>query len=75
MNSRSQTYLNDFQSQSEVDFEFIMEYQDHLTNFVVLRPLKSNTADEVCEIIINIFTLLGAPCILQSRNEIIESLA
>lgn len=68
MNSRCQVDLIDFQSQPDEDFKFIMVYQDHLTKFVVLRPLKSKTADEVCDNIIDIFTLLGAPCILQSDN-------
>lgn len=68
MNSRCQVDLIDFQSQPDDDFKFIMVYQDHLTKFVVLRPLKSKTADEVCANIIDIFTLLGAPCILQSDN-------
>lgn len=45
-----------------------MVYQNHLAKFVVLRPMKSKTADEVCNNTIDIFTLLGAPCILQSDN-------
>uniref|UniRef100_A0A6P7GY04 Uncharacterized protein LOC114347864 n=1 Tax=Diabrotica virgifera virgifera TaxID=50390 RepID=A0A6P7GY04_DIAVI len=45
-----------------------MVYQYHLTKFVILRPLRSKTADEVCENIVDIFTLFGAPSILQSDN-------
>ncbi|XP_050499952.1 KRAB-A domain-containing protein 2-like [Diabrotica virgifera virgifera] len=63
-----QVDLIDFQSQPDGEYKFILVYQDHLTKFVVLRALKSKTADEVCENIIDIFTLLGAPTVLQSDN-------
>ena len=42
-------------------------YQDHLTKFVVLRPIKSKTAMEVSPTLLDIFCLLGPPNILQ-RN-------
>ncbi|XP_028040732.1 KRAB-A domain-containing protein 2-like isoform X1 [Bombyx mandarina] len=45
-----------------------MVYQDHLTKFVVLRPLKTKRAEEVAHTLLDIFTLLGAPAILQSDN-------
>jgi len=45
-----------------------MVYQDHLTKFVVIKPLKTKTAEEVAYNLIDIFTLLGAPSILQSDN-------
>ena len=57
-----------------------MVYQDHLTKFVILNSLKSKTAEEVAQNLVNIFTLIGAPCVLQSdngrefSNKIIESL-
>ena len=67
-NSRCQVDLIDFQSHPDKEYKFIMVYQDHLTKFVVLRPLKSKTAEEVAYNLIDIFTLLGAPSILQSDN-------
>ena len=45
-----------------------MVYLDHLTKFVVLRALKSKRTEEVAYHLVNIFTLLGAPSILQSDN-------
>ncbi|KAK7102356.1 hypothetical protein V1264_020587 [Littorina saxatilis] len=45
-----------------------MVYQDHLTKFVVLRPLSSKRASEVALQLVDIFTLIGAPVILQSDN-------
>lgn len=67
-NSRCQVDLIDFQSQPDGDFKFIMVYQDHLTKFVVLNALKTKRAEEVAHKLIDIFTLLGAPSILQSDN-------
>lgn len=81
MNSRCQVDLIDLQTQPDKDYKFILNYQDHLTKFVVLRPLKTKTAAEVAEQLMDIFTLLGAPSILQCDNDreltnkIIEELA
>ncbi|KFD69436.1 hypothetical protein M514_07937 [Trichuris suis] len=69
-NSRCQVDLIDFQSHPDGEYKFIMAYQDHLTKFVVLvlKALKSKTAEEVAHNLVDIFTLLGAPSILQSDN-------
>jgi len=67
-NSRCQVDLIDFQSNADEFFKFIMVYQDHLTKFVVIKPLKTKTAEEVAFNLFDIFTLLGAPSILQSDN-------
>lgn len=81
MNSRCQVDLIDMQSEPDKDYRFIMNYQDHLTKFTILRPLKTKTAEEVAYQLIDIFCLFGAPCILQSDNgrefvnKIIKSLA
>ncbi|XP_043469875.1 KRAB-A domain-containing protein 2-like [Leptopilina heterotoma] len=47
MNSRCQVDLIDLQSQADQQFKFIMVYQDHLTKFVLLRPLTSKRAEEI----------------------------
>lgn len=47
MNSRCQVDLIDLQSQADNQYKFIMVYQDHLTKFVLLRPLTSQRAEEV----------------------------
>jgi hypothetical protein len=62
-NIRCQVDLIDFQSNVDQLFKFIMVYQDHLTKFVVIRLLKTKTA-EVAYNSVDIFTLLGAPLIL-----------
>ena len=67
-NSRGQADLIDMQSMKQGEFRWIMVYQDHLTKFCVLRPLTSKRAAEVAYQLLDIFLLLGAPCILQSDN-------
>jgi len=66
LNSRCQVDLIEFQSFPDEKFKYIMIYQDNLTKFVVLRPLQHKLVEEVACNLIDIFTLLGAPCILQS---------
>ena len=51
MNSRFQIDLIDMQSQADKDYKFIFVYQDHLTKFVQLHPLKTKTAEEVSYVI------------------------
>ncbi|XP_023210347.1 KRAB-A domain-containing protein 2-like [Centruroides sculpturatus] len=67
-NSRCQVDLIDFQSQPDREYKFIMVYQDHLTKFVILKSLTSKRAEEVAYNLVDIFSLLGAPSILQSDN-------
>ena len=43
-------------------------YQDHLTKFVVLRPLKAKTAIEVADTLLDIICLIDSPHILQSDH-------
>ncbi|XP_023238740.1 KRAB-A domain-containing protein 2-like [Centruroides sculpturatus] len=45
-----------------------MVYQDHLTKFVHLLPLKTKTAEEVAYQLLQIFLTFGAPAILHSDN-------
>lgn len=68
MNSRCQVDLIDLQTQPDGEFKFILNYQDHLTKFVVLRSLRSKRAPEVAYHVMDIFCLFGAPHILQSDN-------
>uniref|UniRef100_A0A2H8TQZ8 KRAB-A domain-containing protein 2 n=1 Tax=Melanaphis sacchari TaxID=742174 RepID=A0A2H8TQZ8_9HEMI len=68
MNSRCQVDLIDMQAQPDGDYTFICVYQDHLTKFVILRPLKHKSAEAIANVLLDIFTLFGAPAILQSDN-------
>ncbi|XP_043472416.1 KRAB-A domain-containing protein 2-like [Leptopilina heterotoma] len=65
---RGQVDLIDFQSCSDGDFKWLMNYQDHATKFLHLRPLKSKHAANVAEELSKICFTWGAPQILQSDN-------
>jgi len=81
MNSRCQVFLIDMRPKPVGYYRFIMNYQDHLTKFTILRPLKGKTAEEVACQLMDIFFMFGAPFILQSdngrefANKIIQNLA
>jgi transposase InsO family protein len=49
-------------------YRFILNYQDHLTKFTILKPLKTKTAEEVAYNVMDIFCIFCAPFILQSDN-------
>ena len=68
--SRGQVDLIDFQASNEVNlpYRFLLVYQDHLTKYIVLRPLKTKTAVEVSQTLMEIFCLIGPRHILQSDN-------
>lgn len=66
--SRGQVDLVDMQSMPSNGHKWIMVYQDHLTKFCVLRPIKSKRAIEVAAQLLDICPMLGAPAILQSDN-------
>lgn len=72
LNSRCQVDLIDMQSQAVTvkgqTFRHILVYQDHLTKFVQLRALENKTANEVAYHLKHIFSIFGAPHILQSDN-------
>lgn len=67
-NCRGQVDLIDLQSASDGRFKWLMNYQDHATKFIFLRPLKSKRAAEVAMELLKIFLEVGAPRILQSDN-------
>ena len=56
------------QSSPDGEYKFIMVYQDHLTKYVDVKPLRSKRADEVADNLLDIFCERGAPHVLQSDN-------
>ena len=66
--NRGQVDLIDMRANADGEYKWILNYQDHFTKWVVLRPLKKKCAIEVSNTLINIFYTLGAPNILQSDN-------
>ncbi|XP_030758323.1 KRAB-A domain-containing protein 2-like [Sitophilus oryzae] len=66
--SRGQFDLIDFQSRPDNEFHWLLHYEDHVTKFIFLRPLKTQSAEEVAKELIKIFLESGAPAILHSDN-------
>jgi len=56
------------QSQNINGFRFVLNYQDHLTKFVLLRALSSKRAEEIAHNLLDIYTTFEAPAILHSDN-------
>ena len=79
-NSRGQIDLVDMHSLPDGEYNYILNYQDHLTKFVHLRPLKGKDGPGVARELYFIFGEFGAPMILQSdnglefRNQVVSSL-
>lgn len=67
-NVRGQVDLIDLQSCADGSYKWLLNYQDHSTKFLYLRPLQTKRAAEVAIELLKIFLLQGAPVILQSDN-------
>lgn len=68
INQRAQVDLIDMQTSQDGEYKFILNYQEHLTKFVCLRPFKTKAAAEVAYNLIDVFCLIDAPSVLQSDN-------
>ena len=68
MNSRAQVDLIDMRRQPDGDFKWVIVYKDLLKKFVQLRPVKLNRVPEIAYQLLDIFSIFGAPSILQSDN-------
>ena len=67
---QGQIDLIDMQSRPDPDggYKFILNYQDHFTKFVKLRPLRQKTADKVCSHLLPIFLEMDCPTIVHTDN-------
>ncbi|KRY82754.1 KRAB-A domain-containing protein 2 [Trichinella pseudospiralis] len=74
--SRGQVDLINYQTLPDGKFNYVMIYVDHFSKFCVLRPLTSESSEEVAQNLLDVFLLIGAPSILQSKNgrEFVNSL-
>ena len=66
--SRGQLDLIDFQSMPDGKFRFLMVYRDHGIKICRLIPLRNKTAIGVAQKLIELFTFIGPPAILQTDN-------
>ncbi|CAF0900380.1 unnamed protein product [Brachionus calyciflorus] len=60
--------LIDMQTLPYGEYKWLMVYQDHFTKFIQLRPLRAKMAIEVASAIMDVFSILGEPYLLQSDN-------
>ena len=66
--SRGQADLIDVRVFEQKQCSFILNYQDNLTRFCVLKPLKDKSAESISPALTEIFNLLGAPKCLHTDN-------
>lgn len=65
---RGQVDLIDMSSFKTTQHRYILNYQDHCTKYCVLRPLINKDVNSVVKELVDIFSTLGCPKILQSDN-------
>jgi hypothetical protein len=66
--TRGQVDLIDFQSMPNGEFKYLLNYIDHGIKFLFSIPLKRKRASCVAVALLEIFTVIGPPMILQSDN-------
>jgi hypothetical protein len=68
--ARYQIDLIDFQYLHEYNgpFRWLLNCQDHAGKFIATRALTKKTVKEVAHALLDIFTTIGPPAILQSDN-------
>jgi hypothetical protein len=69
--TRGQVGLIDFQSMPDGNFRFLLNYNDHGVKFLFSIPLTGKHASCIAIALLEIFTVVGQPMILQldNRNE------
>ena len=66
--TRGQVDLIDFQSMPDGDFNFLMNYQDHGVKLLLSKAIVRKRASCVAWVLVEFFTLIGPPSILQADN-------
>jgi hypothetical protein len=66
--TRGQIDLIDFQSMPDGSFHFLLNYIDHGVKFLFSIPIVPKTASSIAIALLQIFTIIGPPMILQSDN-------
>ena len=70
MNRLCEYDLIDLQNAHDGDHGFVLVYQDYLTKFTQLRPLKSKAPIELGTTLMDIFCIFGPPLVLQSSADL-----
>ena len=66
--TRGQIDLIDFQNSPDGEFKFLLTYIDHGTKIVFSTAMTSKRATAVTHVLLDIFTMMGPPSILQADN-------
>jgi hypothetical protein len=66
--TRGQVDLIDFQSLPNGEFKYLLNYIDHGIKFLFSFLLKFKRASCITYVLLDIFTVIGPPMILQSDN-------
>jgi len=66
--ARGQIDCIDLQSMPDGNFVYLLNYQDHGVKFMFSIPMTSKRSSAVAWALIEIFTTIGPPLILQSDN-------
>jgi hypothetical protein len=66
--TQGQADLIDFQSMSDKMFRFVLNYIDHGVKFLFSIPIVHKTASCIAIVLLQVFTMIGPPMILQSDN-------
>jgi hypothetical protein len=70
MNRLCEYDLIDLQNAHDGDYGFVLVYQDYLTKFTQLRPLKSKSSVELGTTLMDLFCIFGPPLVLQSSADL-----
>jgi hypothetical protein len=70
MNRLCEYDLIDLQNAHDGDHGFVLVYQDYLTKFTQLRPLKGKSPIELGTTLMDIFCIFGPPLVLQSSADL-----
>ncbi|CAF3015172.1 unnamed protein product [Rotaria socialis] len=70
MNRLCEYDLIDLQNAHDGDYGYVLVYQDYLTKFTQLRPLKTKSPIELGTTLMDIFCIFGPPLVLQSSADL-----
>lgn len=54
--------------------KYFLTYQDLITKYLILKPLKSNSIEQITLALMEIMCLFGAPNVVESQNGVIKNI-
>ncbi|XP_066909538.1 uncharacterized protein [Halyomorpha halys] len=59
----------DYSKQPDNNYKHVFVYQDDVTKFTILKPLKEKKRDEISHCLLEIFSLIGVPAKIYTREK------